>query len=91
MKVKVTKEMFVAVLELLEEEDVFSDFEFLTSGNTIRINQYGDYGTDSCYFNFDELNNLIDPRIRKYQEELAALKAKEQDLIDLIKELGGNA
>lgn len=77
------KKTFIEVLEYLENDDIIEDFEFVKTNNSIAVWSLG--GEEKATYTFDKDEKLINPKIKKLQEQLDKLEKQKKELEKQIK------
>ena len=77
---EITKDLFIRVLEILEEDCGIDNFQILQNSNGVRVCTEN---TDIDYF-FNDNNILIDPRIQKLREQIAELEIQKSKLYNQL-------
>lgn len=83
---KITKTMFVEVLEYLENDGCIDSFQFYKNENVIKVYS----SRDDAIYHFDNNNNLINPKIFKIQHQIDKLEKQKNDLENQLKLLTNN-
>ena len=77
------KKTFIEVLKYLENDDIIEDFEFIKTNNSIAVWSLG--GEEKAIYTFDKNEKLINPKIRKLQEQLEKIEKQKKELENQIK------
>lgn len=83
---KINKDTFVEILEMLENDGCIDNFQFYKNENVIKIYSNGD---DTIY-HFDDNNNLINPQIFAIQRKIEKLEKEKSNLENQLKLLTNN-
>ena len=82
----ISKDTFVEVLEMLENDGCINNFQFYKNENVIKV--YSD--RDDAIYHFDNNNNLINPQIFAIQRKIEELEKEKNNLENQLKLLTNN-
>lgn len=77
----ISKDIFVEILEILENDGCIGSFQFYKNRNAIEVNS-DEY---NATYHFDNNNNLINPRIFEIQERIKKLEEEKNKLENELK------
>lgn len=77
------KKTFVEVLEYLETDNIIEGFEFFKKNNSIAV--WSLDGEEKAVYTFDKNEKLINPKIRKLQNQIDKLEEQKKELENQIK------
>lgn len=83
----ISKNTFVEVLDILENDGCIDSFQFYKNENIIKVSSSN--GDDTIY-HFDNNNNLINPQIFIIQKKIEKLEKEKNDLENQLKLLTNN-
>lgn len=82
----ISKDTFVEILGILENDGCIDSFQFYKNENVIKV--YSD--RDDAIYHFDDNNNLINPQIFAIQRKIEKLEKEKNNLENQLKLLTNN-
>lgn len=82
----ISKETFIEILEMLENDGCIDSFQFYKIGNVIKVYS----SRDDAIYHFDNNNNLINPQIFELQRRIEKLEKEKNNLENKLKLLTNN-
>ena len=73
---KVSKDTFVEILSMLENDGCIDSFQFYKNENVIKVYS----SRDDAIYHFDNNNNLINPQIFVIQRKIEELEKEKNNL-----------
>lgn len=83
---KISKNTFVEILEMLENDGCIDSFQFYKNENVIKVYS----SRDDAIYHFDDNNNLINPQIFAIQRKIEKLEEEKNNLENQLKLLTDN-
>ena len=77
----ISKDTFVEILGILENDGCIDSFQFYKNENVIKV--YSD--RDDAIYHFDNNNNLINPQIFAIQRKIEKLEKEKNNLENQLK------
>ena len=77
----ISKDTFVEILEMLENDGCIDSFQFYKNENVIKVYSCRDY----AIYHFDDNNNLINPQIFVIQKKIEKLEKEKNNLENKLK------
>lgn len=77
----ISKDTFVEVLEILENDGCIDSFQFYKNENVIKVYSC----RDDAIYHFDDNNNLINPQIFAIQRKIEKLEKEKNNLENKLK------
>ena len=82
----ISKDTFVEVLGILENDGCIDSFQFYKNENIIKVYS----GEDDVIYHFDDNDNLINPQIFEIQRKIEKLEKEKNNLENQLKLLTNN-
>jgi|GEM_PF-4880313 len=83
---KISKDTFVKILGILENDGCIDTFQFYKNENVIKVYS----SRDDAIYRFDDNDNLINPQIFAIQREIEELEKQKNKLENQLKLLTNN-
>lgn len=80
---KISKDTFVEILGILENDGCIDTFQFYKNENIIKVYS----SRDDAIYHFDDNNNLINPQIFVIQRKIEKLEKEKNNLENQLKSL----
>ena len=77
----ISKDTFVEILEMLENDGCIDSFQFYKNENVIKVYSC----RDDAIYHFDDNNNLINPQIFVIQKKIEKLEKEKNNLENKLK------
>lgn len=77
----ISKDTFVEILEMLENDGCIDSFQFYKNENVIKVYSC----RDDAIYHFDDNNNLINPQIFAIQKKIEKLEKEKNNLENKLK------
>lgn len=77
----ISKDTFVEILEMLENDGCIDSFQFYKNENVIKVYSC----RDDAIYHFDNNNNLINPQIFAIQKKIEKLEKEKNNLENKLK------
>lgn len=77
----ISKDTFVEILEMLENNGCIDSFQFYKNENVIKVYSC----RDDAIYHFDDNNNLINPQIFAIQKKIEKLEKEKNNLENKLK------
>ena len=81
MKTKISKNTFVEILGMLENDGCIDSFQFYKNENVIKVYS----SRDDAIYHFDDNDNLINPQIFAIQRKIEKLEKEKNNLENQLK------
>ena len=85
-KMNISKDTFVEILGILENDGCIDSFQFYKNENVIKVYS----SRDDAIYHFDNNNNLINPQIFVIQRKIEKLEKEKNNLENQLKLLTNN-
>ena len=82
----ISKDTFVEILGILENDGCIDSFQFYKTGNVIKVYS----SRDDAIYHFDNNNNLINSQIFELQRKIEKLEKEKNNLENQLKLLTNN-
>lgn len=82
----ISKDTFVEILGMLENDGCIDSFQFYKIGNVIKVYS----SRNDAIYHFDNNNNLINPQIFELQRKIEKLEKEKNNLENKLKLLTNN-
>ena len=82
----ISKDTFVEILGILENDGCIDSFQFYKNENVIKVYS----SRDDAIYHFDDNNNLINPQIFAIQRKIEKLEKEKNNLENQLKLLTSN-
>lgn len=82
----ISKDTFVEILGMLENDGCIDSFQFYKIGNVIKVYS----SRNNAIYHFDNNNNLINPQIFELQRKIEKLEKEKNNLENKLKLLTNN-